>query len=91
MGLEIAKILALNHRILDFKFIEEEFRSQNGLNAPLPLTGVRINQSGIQTRDFLVDHQIFNLVGVLNPVIHPPVGKNSLLNSVSGSGAFSPS
>jgi hypothetical protein len=30
-------------------------------------------------------------VGVLNPVIHPPVGKNSLLNSVSGSGAFSPS
>jgi hypothetical protein len=28
---------------------EEEFRSQNGLNAPLPLTGVRINQSGIQT------------------------------------------
>ncbi|MHC5599123.1 MAG: hypothetical protein ACYTXC_24790 [Nostoc sp.] len=28
--------------------IEEEFRSQN--------SGVRINQSGIQTRDFLVDH-----------------------------------
>ncbi|BDI20105.1 hypothetical protein ANSO36C_59070 [Nostoc cf. commune SO-36] len=29
--------------------VEEEFRSQNGLNAPLPLTGVRINQWGIQT------------------------------------------
>ncbi|MBD2527213.1 hypothetical protein [Nostoc sp. FACHB-133] len=49
--------------------VEEEFRSQNGLNAPLPLTGVRINQSGIQTGAGLVDHQIYDLVGVLNPII----------------------
>ncbi|MDZ8261741.1 hypothetical protein [Nostoc sp. ChiQUE01b] len=52
---------------------EEEFRSQN--------SGVRINQSGIQTRDFLVDHQIYDLEGVLNPFIHPPVAQNSILNS----------
>jgi hypothetical protein len=50
--------------------IEEEFRSQN--------SGVRINQSGIETAQELfalasprVDHQIVDLVGVLNPIIHP--------------------
>ncbi len=26
-----------------------------------------------------VDHQIFNLVGVLNPFIHAPVGQNTQL------------
>jgi hypothetical protein len=74
---------------------EEEFRSQNGLNAPLPLTGVRINQSGIQTAQELfplasprVDHQIYDLVGVLNPIIHPLFRKEFI--AVSGSGAFSP-
>ncbi|WP_335114131.1 hypothetical protein [Nostoc sp.] len=52
--------------------IEEEFRSQNSGAQPerFPLAPVRINQSGIQTRDFLVDHQIENLVGVLNPFIY---------------------
>ncbi|WP_251958012.1 hypothetical protein [Nostoc commune] len=36
-GIDIAIV---SYRPLDG--VEEEFRSQNGLNAPLPLTGVRI-------------------------------------------------
>jgi hypothetical protein len=60
---------------------EEEFRSQNGLNAPLPLTGVRIKTLaaslsatltvGDSDRAGIEDHQIVDLVGVLNPIIHP--------------------
>ncbi|QMS92466.1 hypothetical protein HUN01_34550 [Nostoc edaphicum CCNP1411] len=57
----ITVLFDLTHHL---QCLEEGFRSQNGLNAPLPLTGVRINQSGIQTCDFLVDHQIYDLVGV---------------------------
>jgi hypothetical protein len=51
------------------QYIEEESRSQNGLNAPLPLTGVRIKSVGDSDPPLIVDHQIYDLVGVLNPFI----------------------
>ncbi|WP_334896823.1 hypothetical protein [Nostoc sp.] len=41
------------------------------------------NWKWLKPRDFLVDHQIENLVGVLKPVIHPPVEQNTQLNSDS--------
>ncbi len=50
--------------------IEEEFRSQNQLV-------VGLNPPLIE------DHQILNLVGVLNPPIHPTLAQNSILNSGS--------
>ncbi|MEH2319891.1 MAG: hypothetical protein V7K24_22920 [Nostoc sp.] len=61
--------------------IEEEFRSQN--------SGVRINQSGIQTSDFIVDHQIENLVGVLNPFIRQSNRIQNEFCSDKGFGAIS--
>ncbi|QLE53540.1 hypothetical protein FD724_37310 (plasmid) [Nostoc sp. C057] len=51
-----------------FKLIEEEFRSQNGLNAPLPLTGVRINEWGIQTRHLIIAPLNQRFSGGLQPV-----------------------
>jgi hypothetical protein len=50
--------------------IEEEFRSQNQL-------------VGDSDPPLIEDHQIYDLVGVLNPFIHPPVAQNSILNSDS--------
>jgi hypothetical protein len=53
--------------------IEEEFRSQNSGAEPETLRqGVRINQSGIKTRDCLFNHQIFLFCeGAKTPIIHP--------------------
>ncbi len=81
IGLYDQKLLL--HPVAHSQLIEEEFRSQN--------SGIRINQSGIQTRDFLVDHQIADLVGVLNPVIHPPFRSKFILLAVAGRLAHSDS
>ncbi|MEH2167264.1 MAG: hypothetical protein V7K41_11420 [Nostoc sp.] len=61
--------------------VEEEFRSQN--------SGVRIKTlvdslsvAGLNP-PLIIDHQILDLVGVLNPFIHPPLVQNSCLFSDS--------
>ncbi|MCC5601680.1 hypothetical protein [Nostoc favosum] len=73
--------------------LEEEFRSQNsGAKPETPKAPVRIKtladsltqrlQSGIQTRDFLVDHQIYDLVGVQKRRLFIRFfGQNTQLNS----------
>ncbi|MEA5604323.1 hypothetical protein [Nostoc sp. UHCC 0252] len=56
------------------ELIEEEFRSQNGLNLSYPLTGVRMNEWGIQTHhSILAPLNLRFSGGAKTPFIHPPL------------------
>ncbi|MEH2004095.1 hypothetical protein [Nostoc sp.] len=66
---------------------KSEFRSQNqdALYETLRERGLATATLSVGDSDprLIEDHQIFNLVGVLNPIIHPPVVQNTQVNSDS--------